>query len=121
MEQYEREKKVYYEKKAQYKVHITVRSKGLRRLTAIFKASCTPADVAAEFRRRNYPRSGWKFFEIREAASSRFLDPSTSLINLSVMSGALLDIKFQEVQTGSMAPIAERNGEDAVWGVDWYY
>jgi hypothetical protein len=44
-EQYEREKKLYDEKKAQYKVQVIIMSKGLPNWRAIFKALCTPADV----------------------------------------------------------------------------
>jgi hypothetical protein len=63
-EQYERGNKLYGEKKAQYKVQVIIMSKGMPNWGAIFKASCTPADVAVAYRRSNYPRSGGKFFEV---------------------------------------------------------
>jgi hypothetical protein len=114
-EQYEREKKLYDEKKAQYKVQIIVVSKGLPNWSAIFKASCTPADVAAAYRRSNYPRSGGKFFDVWDGTSAdqlRPLDPNTSLIELDVRSCDILSIKFQEVQADSMALLADSDGEE---------
>jgi hypothetical protein len=84
--------------------------------SAIFKASCTPMDVAAASRRSNYPRSGGKFFEVWDetsAAQLRRLDPNTSLIELDVRSDGWLYIKFQEVQDDSMALLADSDGEES--------
>ena len=91
-------------------------SKGLPNWSAIFKASCTPADIAAAYRRSNYPQSGGKFFEVWDGTSAdqlRLLDPNTSLIELDVRSCDILSIKFQEVQADSMALMAKSDGEES--------
>jgi hypothetical protein len=85
----------------------------IRKVDRLAVLACTPADVAAAYRRSNYPRYGGKIFGVWSTDQLWLLDPNTSLMGLDVRSGDYLFINFQEVQADSMALRAESHGEES--------